>query len=125
MITGAHFLFYSTDADADRAFLSEMFNLKGVDAGRGWMIYQLPPAEIAVHPAETKFVMGHAGSELLGAVLYLMCDDVRATIQELEARGAKCAPVEQARWGQFTTIAMPSGASLGLYQPSHPTAIGT
>ena len=124
MINGAHFLFYSTDADADRAFLRDMFNLEGVDAGGGWMIFKLPPAEIAVHPSEESFVMGHAGRDLLGAVLYLMCDDVRATVQELEGRGATCAPVEQAPWGQYTTIGLPSGACVGLYQPSHPTAIG-
>ena len=123
MINGAHFLFYSTNADADRAFLADMFNLQGVDAGGGWMIFRLPPAEIAVHPSEGAFVMSHAGRDLLGAVLYLMCDDVRATVQELEGRGAKCAPVEQAPWGQYTTIAMPSGGCVGLYEPSHPTAI--
>ena len=123
MINGAHFLLYSTDAAADRAFLTDMFDLKGVDAGGGWMILGLPPAEIAVHPSENSFVMSHAGRDLLGAVLYLMCDDVRATVEQLEARGAKCAPLEQARWGQYTTIALPSGACVGLYQPSHPTAI--
>ena len=123
MINGAHFLFYSTDADADRAFLKDIFNLQGVDAGQGWMIYKLPPSEIAVHPSAEPFVMGHAGRSLLGAVLYLMCDDVRATVKELESRGATCAPVEQAPWGQYTTIGLPSGACVGLYQPSHPTAI--
>ncbi len=123
MINGAHFLLYSTDADADRAFLSDMFNLQGVDAGGGWMILKLPPAEIAVHPSEVPFVMSHAGRDLLGAVLYLMCDDVQATVQELQTRGAICAPVEPAPWGRYTTIAMPSGACVGLYQPSHPTAI--
>src|SRR6187549_3467926 len=110
MINGAHFLFYSTDPAADRAFLIDMFELKGVDAGGGWMILGLPPAEIAVHPSENAFVMGHAGRDLLGAVLYLMCDDVRATVEQLEARGAKCAPIAQAPWGQFTTIALPSRA---------------
>ena len=123
MITGAHFLLYSTNPDADRAFLKDVLDLQGVDAGRGWMIYKLPPSEIAVHPADEPFVMGHAGQKLLGAVLYLMCDDVRATMKELEARGATFAPVEEARWGQFTTFALPSGACIGLYQPSHPTAI--
>jgi hypothetical protein len=123
MIHGAHFLFYSTDADADRAFLSDMLGLRGVDAGQGWMIYKLPPSELAVHPSDDAFVMSHAGQDLLGAVLYLMCDDVKVTVQELEARGAKCAPVAQAPWGQYTTIGLPSGACVGLYQPSHPTAI--
>ena len=91
MINGAHFLLYSTDPDADRAFLKDVFNLQGVDAGHGWMIYKLPPAEIAVHPAETPFVMGHRGRDLLGVVLYFMCDDVQRTMQELEARGIPTA----------------------------------
>jgi predicted enzyme related to lactoylglutathione lyase len=116
-------LLYSTNPDADRAFLKDVLDLQGVDAGRGWMIYKLPPSEIAVHPAEEPFVMGHADRKLLGAVLYLMCDDVAATIRDVEARGAKCAPVEEARWGHFTTFELPSGACIGLYQPLHPVAI--
>jgi hypothetical protein len=123
MIHGAHFLFYSTDAEADRAFLKDVLGLGGVEAGQGWMIYRLPPSEIAVHPADAAFVMSHAGRNLAGAVLYLMCDDVQGTVKDLEARGATCAPVAQAPWGQYTTIDLPSGACLGLYQPSHPTAI--
>jgi hypothetical protein len=123
MINGAHFLFYSTNADADRSFLRDVLDLQGVDAGGGWMIYKLPPSEIAVHPAEQPFVMGHADQKLMGAVLYLMCDDVRETVKAIEARGAKFAPVGQAPWGQYTTFELPSGACIGLYQPSHPTAI--
>ena len=123
MVHGAHFLLYSTNADADRAFLADVFKLQGVDAGGGWMILKLPPAELAVHPSDEPFTMGHAGRSLMGAVLYLMCDDVHATVKELDSRGATCAPVEQVRWGQYTTLALPSGACVGLYQPSHPTAI--
>jgi len=123
MVNGAHFLLYSTNADADRTFLADLFNFKGVDAGGGWTIFKLPPAELAIHPSETRFAMANAGRDLMGAILYLMCDDVQAAVQTAQARGAECAPVEQARWGQYTTITMPSGTCIGLYQPSHPTAI--
>ena len=73
MIIGAHFLLYSRDADADRQFLHDVLGFRGVDAGDGWLIFALPPAEIAVHPASRNFVQRHAEHELLGAVLYLMC----------------------------------------------------
>jgi predicted enzyme related to lactoylglutathione lyase len=111
------------DAEADRTFLEDVLSFRGVDAGEGWMIFKLPTAEVGVHPAEAPFVMSHAGQNLLGAVLYLMCDDVTRTVTEIEARGATCAPIEHAPWGDYTTIAMPSGAAIGLYQPSHPTAL--
>lgn len=123
MFTGAHLLFYSTDADADRAFMRDVLGFASVDAGGGWLIFRLPRAEAGVHPAEQPFVVGHAGQELLGAVLYLMCDDLAATVRELESRGVRCAPPLEAEWGRATTFPLPSGASLGLYQPLHPVAI--
>ena len=123
MIVGAHFLLYSRDADADRRFLQDVVGLSGVDAGGGWLILGLPPAEIAVHPAPDNFVQRHAGHELLGAVLYLMCDDVRGTVRDLALRGASTSEVETESWGVRTTVRLPSGGELGLYQPTHPTAI--
>jgi len=124
MITGAHFLFYSTDPGADRAFVRDVLGLRGIDIGEGWLIFALPPAEAAFHPADTPFEQPHAERRLLGAVLYLMCDDLRATIATLEARQVSCAQVVDAPWGSSTAIRLPSGAELGLYQPTHPTAIG-
>lgn len=123
MIHGTHFLLYSRDADADRRFLQDVIGLSGVDAGGGWMILGLPPAEIAVHPATESFAQRHAGHELLGAVVYLMCDDILATIRELERKGATMSDVQTERWGIRSTVRLPSGGELGIYQPTHPTAI--
>jgi len=123
MITGAHFLFYSTDADADRAFFRDVLGWRHVDAGHGWLIFALPPGEAAVHPADESLTIREGGHVMAGAVLYLMCDDLDATLVALAAKKVRTAPVEQARWGRRTTVGLPSGGAIGLYQPSHPTAI--
>jgi predicted enzyme related to lactoylglutathione lyase len=123
MIDGAHFLLFSRDADADRRFLRDVIGLTSVDAGGGWLIMGLPPAEIAVHPATQSFVQRDGGHEMLGAVVYLMCDDVHATIKQLAGRGATTSDVHAEEWGLRTTVHLPSGAEIGLYQPRHPVAI--
>lgn len=123
MIIGAHILFYSTDADADRAFLRDMFEFPSVDAGGGWLIFALPPAEAAVHPIDAPFGMGEHGTSMLGSILYLMCDDVEKEIGRLAKRNVTCAPVAQERWGRRTSFTLPSGQQMGLYQPLHPTAL--
>ncbi|HUJ94578.1 MAG TPA: hypothetical protein VLW84_04875 [Terriglobales bacterium] len=123
MIRGAHFLLYSKKPEADRKFLKQKLGLRSVDAGHGWLIFGLPPAEIAVHPADGNFVQRHAEHELLGAVLYLMCDDVKAEVKSLKAKKVKCAAIQEAPWGMFTSLRLPSGGEIGLYQPTHPTAI--
>jgi catechol 2,3-dioxygenase-like lactoylglutathione lyase family enzyme len=120
MINGAHVLLYSTNADADRAFLRDVLGFKHVDVGHGWLIFKLPPAEVAVHPAEPE-ALERAGPQL-GTELYLMCDDVEATVKSLDAQGVRCGPLATERWGIRTTIRLPSGADLGLYQPLHQTA---
>jgi predicted enzyme related to lactoylglutathione lyase len=125
MITGAHFLLYSTDPDADRRFLGEVLGLTAVDAGGGWLIFALPPAEMGVHPADGSFVQRHADHDLTGILLYLMCDDVQAEVESLTARGVPCTPVDGAEWGRYSIVGLPSGGKLGLYQPAHPTAIAT
>ncbi|HEV2750567.1 MAG TPA: VOC family protein [Gemmatimonadales bacterium] len=99
MITGAHFLLYSKDAAADRRFLRDVLGLRSVDAGDGWLIFALPPSEIAVHPAAVSFVQRDAGHELLGAVLYLMCDDLGETIESLKRKGVAATEIEKAGWG--------------------------
>jgi catechol 2,3-dioxygenase-like lactoylglutathione lyase family enzyme len=124
MITGAHFLLYNTDADADRAFFRDVLGFRAVDAGGGWLIFALPPAEMGVHPSEGEFVQRHAEHDLAGTVLYLMCDDLRSTVASLAAGGVRCMEVEEAEWGAKTTIRLPSGGEIGLYQPAHPTAPG-
>jgi catechol 2,3-dioxygenase-like lactoylglutathione lyase family enzyme len=123
LITGAHFLLYTTDADADRAFFRDVLGFRAVDAGGGWLILGLPPAELGVHPGDGNFAQQHANHSMLGAVLYLMCDDLRATIAELGAKGVRCSEVDEAEWGRKTTITLPSGGEIGLYQPLHPTAM--
>ena len=123
-ITGAHILLYSTNPEADRAFFRDVLGFPAVDAGQGWLIFALPPAEVAVHPGEEGNQQSHAGHALLGAVLYLMCDDLAAVIQSLAAKKVSCTPVAEAPWGSKTTIRLPSGGEIGLYQPSHPTALG-
>jgi catechol 2,3-dioxygenase-like lactoylglutathione lyase family enzyme len=112
MIFGAHVILYSSDAEADRTFLTEVLGLDSVDAGHGWLIFALPPAEAAVHPAEAPATQ-----------LYFMCDDLAAEMRSLKDRGVTCSEVEEARWGSITNIRLPSGAEVGLYQPKHPMAI--
>ena len=92
-----------------------------MDAGGGWLVFALPPAELGVHPGE--LAQGHAGHQLLGAVLYLMSDDLEGTIRRLAAKGVQCTEVMEAEWGRKTTIPLPSGGELGLYQPTHTTAL--
>ena len=118
MITGAHVLFYSTDADADRAFLQNVLQLRSVDAGHGWLIFAMPPTEAAVHPTSTPFLQEQGSAKLLGSVLYLMCDDLTTTIAELVGRGAlRCRRLKKPGGGASPRSQLPSGAALGLYQP--------
>ena len=112
MITGAHSIIYSSDADGVRAFFQNVLELPFVDAGHGWLIFALPPAEVAAHPAD-----GAGRHEL-----YLMCDDIHATVEELEAKGVEFTRgIAEERWGLLTTIKLPGGGELGLYEPRHPT----
>jgi predicted enzyme related to lactoylglutathione lyase len=115
MINGAHALLYVNDADATRAFFRDVLRLRSVDAGGGWLIFALPPAELGIHPADR----GGEKTEL-----YLMCDDVERTVAELRARGAETTqPITDQGWGKVTAIRIPGGPELGLYEPRHPTAL--
>lgn len=120
-IFGAHFLIYSTNADADRAFLRDVLELSSVDVGRGWMIFALPPGEIAVHPGEAT-VPPNSEDAVTGAAVYLMCDNLESTMKTLRGKKVSFTRVVEAPWGTVTTLALPSGANVGLYQPKHPTA---
>jgi len=111
MITGAHTIIYSRDADADRAFFRDVLEYPHVDAGGGWLIFKLPPGEAAVHPSDAP---SHE--------LYLMCDDVHTTIEQLAAKGVSCGRVSDQGWGLLTSIRLPGGGDLGLYEPRHPKA---
>ena len=123
MIFGAHLLFYSQEPEADRAFFSNVLGFPSVDVGHGWLIFALPPAETAIHPTDVDFSQTHAGERLQGAVLYLMCDDLKAEIASLKQKNVQCTEIQEARWGSSSTIPLPSGRAIGLYQPRHETAL--
>ena len=108
MINGAHSIIYSTNPEADREFLRDVLGMPNVDVGGGWLIFGLPPAELAVHPGENEV---HE--------LYLMCDDVEGFIADMTSRGVVCGPLHQQPWGALTQIVLPSGGKLGVYQPRH------
>ena len=114
MITGVHTVIFTTDAEADRAFFRDVLELPSVDAGGGWLIFALPPAELAAHPAD----------ENGRHELYLMCDDVHATVEELKTKGVEFSrsPSDEG-FGPLTAIRLPSGGELGLYEPRHPTPL--
>jgi catechol 2,3-dioxygenase-like lactoylglutathione lyase family enzyme len=113
MISGAHVIVYSKDAEADRAFFRDVLGLKSVDAGHGWLIFALPPGEAAFHPA------GENGPH----EFYFMCDSLKSEMASLAKKGVKCSKVEEARWGSITKMKLPGGGEVGLYQPKHPTAL--
>lgn len=112
MINGAHVIVYSKDAEADRTFFKDVLGFASVDAGQGWLIFALPPSEAAFHP----------GDENDTHELYLMCDNLEAEISSLAAKGVQCSEVQEPPWGVLTSIQLPGGGKLGLYQPKHPTA---
>ena len=114
MMFGAHVVIYSKDAEADRAFLRDVMGFSSVDAGHGWLIFALPPAEAAVHPAE------ESGRH----ELYFMCDNLKAEMSALAQKGVGCGAVHKERWGSMTRIRLPGGGEVGLYEPNHPTALG-
>jgi catechol 2,3-dioxygenase-like lactoylglutathione lyase family enzyme len=113
LVSGAHVILYSSDAEADRAFFRDVLGLDSVDSGGGWLIFALPPAEVAVHPAE-------AGGR---HELYLLCADLEPTLAQLQAKGVAIrGPVQEQDWGRLATIVLPGGGDLGIYQPRHPLA---
>lgn len=114
MISGAHVVLYSKDAEADRAFFHNVLGFKSVDAGHGWLIFALPPSEAAFHPSD-----GNDKHEL-----YFMCDDLKAEMASLAKAGVQCSRPHEERWGSITKMRLPGGSEVGLYQPKHPTALG-
>jgi catechol 2,3-dioxygenase-like lactoylglutathione lyase family enzyme len=114
MMIGAHVILFSSDAAADRAFVRDHLGFKHLDAGGGWLIFKLPPSELAFHPTSG------AGT----VEFYLMCDDVEAEIARLSALGTSCDPIREERWGRLTQVTLPGGGKLPIYEPKHDTAIG-
>ena len=115
MISGAHVILYSRNPDADRAFFRDILGFQSVDAGHGWLIFALPPAEAAFHPSDENGV--HE--------LYFLCDDLKAEMASLAGKQVKCSEVQEERWGSITKMRLPGGGDLRLYQPKHPTALGS
>ncbi len=113
MISGAHIILYSKDAEADRIFFRDVFGFASVDAGHGWLIFALPPAEAAFHPAEDNE----------RCELYFMCEDLVAEMTALTKKNVMLSAVQEARWGSITRIRLPGGGEVGLYQAKHPTAL--
>jgi hypothetical protein len=113
MLYGAHVIVYSKDADADRAFFRDVLEYPFVDAGHGWLIFALPPAEMALHPSDANDA--HE--------LYFMCSDVRAFVEAMTEKKIACSPIDEQRWGSITRVALPGGGKIGVYQPKHPSPI--
>ena len=109
MINGAHVVISSTNAEADRAFLREHFDLPHVDVGHGWLIFGLPPSELAVHPAET------SGKH----ELFFMCENVDTFVEQMTAKGIACAAIDELSWGRLSRITLPGGGEVGVYEPKH------
>jgi catechol 2,3-dioxygenase-like lactoylglutathione lyase family enzyme len=113
MISAAHIVLYSTNADADRAFFRDVLGFKSVDAGHGWLVFALPPGEAAFHPSDENDT--HE--------LYFICNDLKAEIASLAEKNVTCSEVQEARWGSIARMPLPGGGAVGLYQPKHPLAI--
>ena len=113
MISGAHVIVYSKNAEADRAFFRDVLGFKSVDAGHGWLIFALPPAEAAFHPGEKNSI--HE--------LYLMCDDLKSEMAALAKKNVTCSEIQEERWGSITKMRLPGGGDVHLYQPKHAKAL--
>ena len=126
MVSGAHIVLYSRDPEADRAFFRDVLGFRFIDYGGGWLIFALPPAELALHPSRENGPnpVVNTGHELLGATLHLMCDDLPSLMKSLKAKNVAFAEPSKQPWGTSTTVRLPSGGSIGLYQPTHKTPLG-
>jgi catechol 2,3-dioxygenase-like lactoylglutathione lyase family enzyme len=113
MIFGAHVIVFTHDAEADRIFFRDVLGMSGVDSGGGWLIFEMPPSEVAFHPTD----------ESPTNEIYLLCDDLAIEMQQLEEKGVVFTPVDEERWGTITRFSLPGGTTIGLYQPKHPTAL--
>ena len=124
MIAGAHILLYSSKPEADRMFFRDILGFDAVDDGGGWLIFALPPSELAVHPWEDSRPLSHGGLEMAPATLYLMCEDLPAVMKSLKARNVVFSEIETEPYGICTTLELPGGGRIGLYQPTHKTPLG-
>ena len=123
MFWGVHFLLHSSSPEADRAFFRDVLAIPAIDSGEGWLIFALPPAEMGIHPADAPQTTAHAGHELAAATVYLMCRNLAETLDRLKAKGVSHSELREAEWGVATSIGLPGGGRLGLYEAHHPLAI--
>jgi catechol 2,3-dioxygenase-like lactoylglutathione lyase family enzyme len=114
MLTGAHVVIYSRDAEADRAFFRDILGFRSVDAGHGWLIFGLPAAEVAFHPHDQN--NKHE--------MYFLCDDLKGQMGALKKKGVRFSAIAEEQWGIRTTISLPGGGEIGLYEPKHPVTFG-
>jgi catechol 2,3-dioxygenase-like lactoylglutathione lyase family enzyme len=126
MVSGTHVVLYSSDPEADRIFFRDVLGFRFVDDGGGWLIFALPPSELAVHPLSENgpAPVVDTGHKLLGATLHLMCDDLPSLMKSLKAKNVGFTEPSKQPWGTSTTVRLPSGGSIGLYQPTHKTPLG-
>ena len=120
MINGAHIVIYTKDPEADRAFLRDVLQLPSVDAGHGWLIFALPPAEAAFHGVEKESAEKDDADSSDRHELYFMCDDLAATLRDLKKKNVPVSSVSEQRWGSLATLTLPSGGKVGIYEPKHP-----
>jgi len=121
MINGAHVVLYTKDPEADRAFFRDVLQLPSVDAGHGWLIFALPPAEAAFHGLEKNDAEHSDLPEKAKHELYFMCDDLAATLRDLKKKKVSVSETTEQRWGKLATFTLPSGSKVGIYQPKHPS----
>ncbi len=120
MINGAHVILYTTDPEADRAFFRDVLKFPCVDAGHGWLIFALPPAEAAFHDLDKESAEHDIANQAARHELFLMCDDIAATLRELKAKHVPVSAVSEQRWGKLATLTLPGGSKLGIYEAKHP-----
>jgi hypothetical protein len=123
MFFGVHLLLYSRDPEADRAFFRDVLEIPAVNAGEGWLIFALPPAEMGIHPVDAPETT-HAGQGLASSTVYMMCANLAKALAQLKAKGVEHTEIHEPGWGTVTSIPLPGGGKLGLYEPHHPMAIG-
>jgi len=122
MVQGSHILLFSTDTNADRDFFRDVLKFKNVDAGGGWLIFKLPPSEIALHPGSATKKKGHLGEKTMNCEFYFICNNLAKVMKKLKSKKVKCPPAIKEGWGIRTTVQLPSGGRIGLYQPMHESA---
>lgn len=118
MINGAHVVIYSKDSEADRAFFRDVLRFPSVDAGHGWLIFAMPPSEVAFHDSDNQDSGNHGRHEL-----YFMCDDIAATLKDLRSKNVKFSDVSEQRWGKLASLTLPGGGKVGVYEPKHPSPL--